>query len=178
MVEGAIRHGTAMKVEGNYVDTHGQPEIGFGVTRLLNGWGTPGYLQVSMPGSMEDMAPSQEAAHERRASLVDQAVHQLRAWPALTFLPTAAGAVFTSGDREIVRLAGPRTAHLHLTTPVLDRVRAALCTCTHLETGADRGWVTIVMETSADLDLVLALISVAIKANDYLHGPARRPESS
>ena len=36
MVEGAIRHGTAMNVEGNYVDSHGQSEIGFGITRLLN----------------------------------------------------------------------------------------------------------------------------------------------
>lgn len=35
MVEGAIRHGTTMSVEGNYVDTHGQSEIGFGITRLL-----------------------------------------------------------------------------------------------------------------------------------------------
>lgn len=36
MVEGAIRHGTTMKVEGNYVDSHGESEIGFAVTRLLN----------------------------------------------------------------------------------------------------------------------------------------------
>ncbi|MGP3965770.1 Tn3 family transposase [Nonomuraea sp. 3N208] len=36
MVEGAIRHGTTMKVEGNYVDSHGESEPGFGVTRLLN----------------------------------------------------------------------------------------------------------------------------------------------
>ncbi|MEJ3746341.1 Tn3 family transposase [Actinomycetes bacterium KLBMP 9797] len=35
MVEGAVRHGTTMKVEGNYIDSHGQSEIGFGVTRLL-----------------------------------------------------------------------------------------------------------------------------------------------
>ncbi|MDN5794526.1 MAG: transposase [Intrasporangium sp.] len=35
MVEGAIRHGTTMTVEGNYVDAHGQSEIGFGITRLL-----------------------------------------------------------------------------------------------------------------------------------------------
>jgi len=35
MVEGAIRHGTTMKVEGNFVDTHGQSEIGFRITRLL-----------------------------------------------------------------------------------------------------------------------------------------------
>ncbi|MEU5029366.1 Tn3 family transposase [Streptomyces milbemycinicus] len=36
MVEGAIRHGTTMSVEGNYVDSHGQSQIGFGITRLLN----------------------------------------------------------------------------------------------------------------------------------------------
>jgi len=35
MVDGAIRHGTTMTVEGNYVDTHGQSEIGFAITRLL-----------------------------------------------------------------------------------------------------------------------------------------------
>lgn len=36
MIEGAMRHGTTMDVEANYTDSHGQPEIGFGVTRLLN----------------------------------------------------------------------------------------------------------------------------------------------
>ena len=36
MIEGVIRHGTTMDVEANYVDSHGQSEIGFGITRLLN----------------------------------------------------------------------------------------------------------------------------------------------
>ncbi|MGH3518510.1 MAG: Tn3 family transposase [Haloechinothrix sp.] len=35
MVDGAIRHGTEMQVEANYVDSHGQSEIGFGITKLL-----------------------------------------------------------------------------------------------------------------------------------------------
>lgn len=35
MIEGVMRHGTSMEVDGNYVDTHGQSEIGFGLTRLL-----------------------------------------------------------------------------------------------------------------------------------------------
>lgn len=35
MIEGAMRHGTEMRVQGNYVDSHGQSEIGFGITRLL-----------------------------------------------------------------------------------------------------------------------------------------------
>src|SRR5260370_768639 len=35
MVDGAIRHGTQMQVEASYVDTHGQSEIGFAITKLL-----------------------------------------------------------------------------------------------------------------------------------------------
>ena len=35
MVDGAIRHGADMAIEANYADTHGQSEIGFGITRLL-----------------------------------------------------------------------------------------------------------------------------------------------
>ena len=36
MVEGAMRHGTDMNVETNYVDSHGATIVGFGITRLLN----------------------------------------------------------------------------------------------------------------------------------------------
>jgi len=35
MIKGAMRHGTTMDVESNYVDSNGQSEIGFGITRLL-----------------------------------------------------------------------------------------------------------------------------------------------
>lgn len=35
MIDGAMHHGTAMDVEANYTDTHGQSIIGFGLTRLL-----------------------------------------------------------------------------------------------------------------------------------------------
>jgi len=35
MIEGAMRHGTLMEVDGNYVDSHGQSDVGFGITRLL-----------------------------------------------------------------------------------------------------------------------------------------------
>ncbi|GGZ41539.1 hypothetical protein GCM10010344_02870 [Streptomyces bluensis] len=31
-----MRHGTTMDVEANYTDSHGQSEIGFGITRLLD----------------------------------------------------------------------------------------------------------------------------------------------
>jgi TnpA family transposase len=35
MVEGAMRHGTDMSIESNFVDSHGASFIGFGITRLL-----------------------------------------------------------------------------------------------------------------------------------------------
>jgi TnpA family transposase len=35
MIEGVMRHATTMDVEASYTDTHGQSEIGFGITRLL-----------------------------------------------------------------------------------------------------------------------------------------------
>ena len=36
MVEGAMRHDTTMSLEANYTDSHGQSEIGFAITRLLD----------------------------------------------------------------------------------------------------------------------------------------------
>jgi hypothetical protein len=36
MVESAMRHGTEMDLQINYVDSHGASFIGFGITRLLN----------------------------------------------------------------------------------------------------------------------------------------------
>jgi TnpA family transposase len=35
MVDGAMHHGTEIDVAANYADPHGQPVIGFGLTRLL-----------------------------------------------------------------------------------------------------------------------------------------------
>jgi TnpA family transposase len=35
MIEGVMRHATSMNIEGNYVDSHGQSEIGFAITSLL-----------------------------------------------------------------------------------------------------------------------------------------------
>ena len=37
MLEGVIRHGTTMTVEGSYTDTHGhiKSELGFGITQRL-----------------------------------------------------------------------------------------------------------------------------------------------
>lgn len=57
MVEGTVRHGTTMTIEGNYVHSHGQSEIGFGVTRLL-GFDLAGMLGASRSGRAVPRAPS------------------------------------------------------------------------------------------------------------------------
>jgi len=85
MVEGAIRHGTSMKVEGNYVDTHGQSEIGFAITRLLGFDLLPRIKQINKirlyrPGTGEpDAHPQLEPALTRpiRWDLVAQNYDQM-----------------------------------------------------------------------------------------------------
>ena len=66
MVEGAVRHGTTMAVEGNYVDSHGQSEIGFGVTRLLGFELLPRIKQVNRV-KLYRAGPGQTDRHPRLA---------------------------------------------------------------------------------------------------------------
>lgn len=37
MIEGLIRHDTEMRIEKNFVDSHGQSEVAFAFCRLLGG---------------------------------------------------------------------------------------------------------------------------------------------
>ncbi|WP_218135781.1 luciferase family protein [Nonomuraea jiangxiensis] len=94
-----------------------------------------------------------------------QAIDSLRSWPALAPAHHDNGVVFTAEDREIVRFNGRGTAHLHLTRPVLDRLMDVLAKSVHLGLATEPGWVVISLEDSMDLHALLALVSVAIKAN-------------
>ncbi|WP_328504554.1 transposase [Streptomyces sp. NBC_00457] len=49
MVEGAMQHGTSMVVEANYTDSHGQSDVGFGITRMLNFDLLPKIKRINMP---------------------------------------------------------------------------------------------------------------------------------
>ncbi|HUZ56410.1 MAG TPA: Tn3 family transposase, partial [Streptosporangiaceae bacterium] len=72
MIEGVMRHGSTVRVEGNYVDTHGQSEIGFGITRLLGFDLLPRIKQINhvklyRPGGEDDHRwPGLEPAMTRR----------------------------------------------------------------------------------------------------------------
>ena len=61
MVEGAMRHGTDMEIETNFVDSHGASFVGFGITRLLGFDLVARFKQINkmklyVPGRGEDFS--------------------------------------------------------------------------------------------------------------------------
>src|ERR1035437_10145417 len=72
MIEGAIRHGTTMKVEGNYVDPHGQSEIGFAITRLLGFDLLPRIKQINKIRLPTDEHPPTVVALQQRGHLPER----------------------------------------------------------------------------------------------------------
>lgn len=73
MGEGAVRHGTTMAVEGNYVDSHGQSEIGFGITRLLGFELLPRIKQITRV-RLYRSGPGQTERHPRLAAAMTRPI--------------------------------------------------------------------------------------------------------
>jgi hypothetical protein len=90
---------------------------------------------------------------------------QLICWPALALKRTRRGLGFRASGREIVRMRGDHTAELLLTTPMIDRWARVLTDCHRVTPGTDAGWVTMTIDSRADAELFLSLVSVAIKVN-------------
>ncbi|GIH23517.1 hypothetical protein Aph01nite_18270 [Acrocarpospora phusangensis] len=89
----------------------------------------------------------------------------LRTWPALTISTNPGETTFTAAGTAILRLTGPSTAHLHLTRPAIERLHHLLPTPERPSSPTDSGWITLHLTTTTDLELLLALISIAIKAH-------------
>ncbi|MBT2231453.1 luciferase family protein [Nonomuraea sp. NEAU-A123] len=102
-----------------------------------------------------------------QTSYVERAKTEFGTWSVLAMTHAPDAVVFTVGDIEILRLIGRDTAHLHLTRPVLERLHEALAVSAHvhLATQEQDGWITLRLDTRADFDLLVALVSLAIKAN-------------
>lgn len=90
---------------------------------------------------------------------------QLICWPALALKRTRRGLGFRASGREIVRMRGDHTAELLLTTPMINRWARVLTDCHRVTPGTDAGWVTMTIDSRADAELFLSLVSVAIKVN-------------
>jgi hypothetical protein len=103
-----------------------------------------------------------KAAH--RGPYVLKAVAALRSWPALTLNDARQGAFAVRGT-EIIRLTGRDEVRIRLTAPAIDRLEPQLGACDQVRTCSDRTWVVVQVAAEPDLELLLALTSVAIKAN-------------
>ncbi|MFI6595912.1 luciferase family protein [Nonomuraea sp. NPDC050536] len=90
---------------------------------------------------------------------------ELRSWPALAAHDRRGGVTFSVDGTEILRLAGDDRAQLRLTIPAIDRLQPQLEASGQVSACADKAWVAMKIEAEPDLDLLLSLTSVAIKAN-------------
>ncbi|GLW04882.1 hypothetical protein Misp01_00120 [Microtetraspora sp. NBRC 13810] len=100
---------------------------------------------------------------------------RLMTWPDLVLRRNRRGLVFRARGREIVRMPGDHTAEVLLTAPVIARWAAVLTACGQVTPGSRPGWVTVHVEGPADAELVLSLVSVALKVNqDWLWPASRR----
>jgi hypothetical protein len=83
MVEGAMRHGTSMEVEQNFVDSHSASFAGFGITRLLDFDLIARFKQINtmklyLPGSCRPVRLPHARAGPDQAGAVGRHREQLR----------------------------------------------------------------------------------------------------
>lgn len=90
---------------------------------------------------------------------------ELRSWPALALSDTRRGVAFTVGRTKIVRVTRGDEVCLRLTAPAIHRLQPHLHDCDQVQSCSDRAWVAVHVDAEPDLDLLLALTSVAIKAH-------------
>ncbi|MBF8191257.1 DUF5519 family protein [Nonomuraea sp. K274] len=102
---------------------------------------------------------------ERRGPYVARAVAELRSWPALAVSDTRRGVAFAVRGTEILRLTGESEMRVRLTAPAIHRLEPYLRDCEQVQPCPDRAWVAVRVDAEPDLELLLALTSVAIKAH-------------
>ncbi|MEU5095910.1 luciferase family protein [Streptomyces sp. NPDC020996] len=96
-----------------------------------------------------------------------RAMQQLETWPDLSPCPTSCGTgrALRSARDEIVHFHSDRDVDLHLTAPAIQRLHYdfAGSSAIHLVPGSR--WVTVHLDCGTDVDLLLSLVSVALKAH-------------
>ena len=102
-----------------------------------------------------------------------RAIEQLESWSDLDSAPASCGTgtAVRSGSRDIVHFHSDHDADLHLTGAAIIRLRTELehSTAVRLHPGSE--WVTVHLDCTGDADLLVSLVSVALKA----HAPTLPP---
>ncbi|MCK2220107.1 DUF5519 family protein [Actinomadura sp. ATCC 31491] len=103
---------------------------------------------------------------QRRGPYVARALAELRSWPALAVSDTRRGVAFAvRGGAEILRTAGGDEVRVRLSAPAVERLEPYLAGCGQVQACPDPAWVAVQVDAEPDLELLLALTSVAIKEN-------------
>ncbi|MFF4183208.1 luciferase family protein [Streptomyces sp. NPDC001691] len=94
-------------------------------------------------------------------------MEQLQSWPNLVSGPPrcAVGEALFTAECEVVHFHSGFAADLHLTRTAIERLRTELRHSTAIRLTPGSAWVTILLDCDSDVDLLLTLVSVALKAH-------------
>jgi hypothetical protein len=99
---------------------------------------------------------------------------RLMTWPGLSGGRAYCGTdlCLRTGSQEIVHFHGENEADVYLTHSMITKLRPALKNSTALRLSAGSGWVTVRLDTGADIDLLATLVSAALQAAHTLRAGA------
>ncbi|WP_121750345.1 luciferase family protein [Streptomyces sp. E2N166] len=100
-------------------------------------------------------------------NLAQRALERLKAWPDLTSGPASCGTgrALRSVRDEIVHFHSDRDVDLHLTHRAIQRFHYDLGGSSAIRMVPGSRWVTVHLDCDADVDLLLSLVSIALKAH-------------
>ncbi|CAL9385929.1 hypothetical protein SUDANB176_01157 [Streptomyces sp. enrichment culture] len=94
-------------------------------------------------------------------------MERLGTWPDLTACPAGCGTgqAFRTARDEIVHFHSARDVDLHLTRRAIQRFHYDLGGSSAIQLVPGSCWVTVHLDCATDVDLLLSLVSVALKAH-------------
>lgn len=109
-------------------------------------------------------------------TLAQRAMEQLEVWPDLTSGSASCGAgrALRSVHSEIVHFHSDRDVDLHLTAGAIGRFHDDLQESTAIRLVPGSDWVTVHLDCDTDVDLLMSLVSAALKAHQNRPSPAGR----
>ncbi|MFI6563829.1 luciferase family protein [Streptomyces sp. NPDC050534] len=106
-----------------------------------------------------------------------RAMNQLAEWPDLSPCEAGCGTgrALRSARDEIVHFHSGRDVDLHLTAGAIQRLHYDFAESTAIRLVPGSRWVTVHLDCDADVDLLISLVSVALKAHQNGPLPAGSP---
>lgn len=106
-----------------------------------------------------------------------RAMALLETWPNLVSGPPrcAVGQAFVSAGHEIVHFHSDDSADLCLTPTAVERLLPQLQHASAIRVRPGASWVTVLLDCDADVQLLLGLLSVALKEHGAV--PSRHPSA-